>query len=81
MRAIKVVHEGKGASSIRLDPEIVRMAKIAAIDRGITVSEIVEEALRGYLANLLQVLLIHVDVIGFSSIGRNYLQCVNMLIT
>ncbi len=54
MRAIKVVHEGNGASSIRLDPEIVKMAKIAAFDRGITVSEIVEKALRGFLANLPQ---------------------------
>jgi predicted HicB family RNase H-like nuclease len=49
MRAVKVVYQGKGVSSIRLDPEILKMARAAAADRQISLGEIIEEALQDYL--------------------------------
>jgi predicted HicB family RNase H-like nuclease len=49
MRAIKTVCQGKGISSIRLDPKVLEIARAAAADRKISLSEIIEEALQGYL--------------------------------
>jgi hypothetical protein len=51
LRALKVSSQGKGISSIRLDPEILKAARTAATNRQITLSEVVEQALSIYLEN------------------------------
>ena len=39
-------------TSIKIDPELWKKAKIAAIERGIDVSELVERALEKYVCEL-----------------------------
>lgn len=49
MRAIKTVYQDKGVTSVRLDAEILKAARAAAVDRGISLDDIIEEALSNYL--------------------------------